>query len=88
MSSPEIPDYTQKAFEEVDETVETLEGDIDVLEDFREEVLKQPVTQKTGRQTFAEASSGSDVIELYDEMFFHEDRVKDRVRVFSDKYDL
>lgn len=88
MSSPEIPNYTEKAFEAVDETVETLEEDIDVLEDFREEVLKQPVTQKTGRQSFAEASSGSDVIDLYDEMFFHEDRVKDRVRVFADEYDL
>ena len=88
MKSPGIPDYTEEAFETVDETIRQLEDDIDSFHEFQEEALAQPVSQMGGQALMNGSSGDSNIIELYDEMFFSEDEMKDRVRAFSENYSL
>ncbi|WP_414838349.1 hypothetical protein ACK3SF_03005 [Candidatus Nanosalina sp. VS9-1] len=86
MSNP-AQEYTEKAFETVEEAIRDLEDDIDSLQDFREKVLSQPVQNGGGRQMLS-SKAGNKVIDIYSEEFFNRENSKDRISIFASEYDL
>lgn len=88
MESLGIPRYTEQALEAVDETIRELGDDIDDLEDFHDKAMKQPASNGGEQALIRGQSQESSVVNIYDEIFFEEESMKDRVKVFSEKYDL